>query len=91
MPCRAVLAICEDAARHRYSDDHILRRLRQAAHLPSVPTALRALYGEPARDGTGEAAGQEDEMLAHIEGTGAACNRLAPVLSMLTRASQMTL
>ncbi|MEU0184330.1 helix-turn-helix transcriptional regulator [Streptomyces sp. NPDC006207] len=84
------LAISEDTARHRYTDDYILRRLNQVAHPPSAPTSLRALYQEPPRHGV-EEPGQDDEIPAVVEGSSAAYNQLAPVLSRLARASQLPL
>ncbi|MFD4605363.1 helix-turn-helix domain-containing protein [Streptomyces sp. NPDC058464] len=86
-----VLNVSEDTARHRYTDDYIVRRLRQVGHLPSVPTSLRALYEEPARHVAGGAAGQDDDLPDEAEAAGAAYNRLAPVLSMLARASELPL
>ncbi|MET9730341.1 helix-turn-helix transcriptional regulator [Streptomyces sp. NPDC006458] len=85
------LTISEDTARHRYSDDYIVRRLRQMGQLPSVPTSLRALYEEPARHATERAGDPEDELPEQVESTSAARNRLAPVLSMLARASELPL
>ncbi|MFF8431723.1 helix-turn-helix domain-containing protein [Streptomyces sp. NPDC016566] len=85
------LSVSEDTARHRYTDDYVVRRLRQVGHLPSVPTSLRTLYEEPARHVSGGPSGQDDEIPDDAEAAGAAYNRLAPVLSMLARASELPL
>ncbi|WP_158717548.1 helix-turn-helix domain-containing protein [Streptomyces sp. NRRL WC-3744] len=85
------LSVSEDTARHRYTDDYIVRRLKQVGHLPSVPTSLRALYEEPARHVAGGPADTGEELPDAAEAAGAAYNRLAPVLSMLARASELPL
>ncbi|MGW2426669.1 helix-turn-helix domain-containing protein [Streptomyces sp. NPDC001709] len=85
------LSVSEDTARHRYTDDYIVRRLKQVGHLPSVPASLRALYEEPARHVAGGPAGMGEEIPDEAEAAGAAYNRLAPVLSMLARASELPL
>ncbi|MEW2297077.1 helix-turn-helix transcriptional regulator [Streptomyces sp. NPDC006743] len=85
------LSVSEDTARHRYTDDYIVRRLKQVGHLPSVPTSLRALYEEPARHVAGGPASTGGELPDQVEAAGAAYNRLAPVLSMLARASELPL
>jgi transcriptional regulator with XRE-family HTH domain len=85
------LSVSEDTARHRYTDDYIVRRLRQVGHLPSVPTSLRALYEEPARHVAGGMPDQDYEIPNAAMATSAASNRLAPVLSMLARASELPL
>ncbi|MFF5407840.1 helix-turn-helix domain-containing protein [Streptomyces misionensis] len=85
------LSVSEDTARHRYTDDYIVRRLKQVGHLPSVPTSLRALYEEPARHVAGGPANTGEEIPDEAEAVGAAYNRLAPVLSMLARASELPL
>ncbi|MFF0837630.1 MULTISPECIES: helix-turn-helix domain-containing protein [unclassified Streptomyces] len=85
------LSVSEDTARHRYTDDYIVRRLKQVGHLPSVPTSLRALYEEPARHVAGGPVDKGEEIPDDVEAVGAAYNRLAPVLSMLARASELPL
>ncbi|UXY25070.1 helix-turn-helix domain-containing protein (plasmid) [Streptomyces cynarae] len=85
------LSVSEDTARHRYTDDYIVRRLKQVGHLPSVPTSLRALYEEPARHVAAGPADTGEEIPDEVEAVGAAYNRLAPVLSMLARASELPL
>lgn len=85
------LSVSEDTARHRYTDDYIVRRLKQVGHLPSIPTSLRALYEEPARHVAGGPVDTCEEIPDEVEAVGAAYNRLAPVLSMLARASELPL
>lgn len=85
------LSVSEDTARHRYTDDYIVRRLKQVGHLPSVPTSLRALYEEPAQHIAGGPANAGEEIPDAVQAAGAAYNRLAPVLSMLARASELPL
>jgi transcriptional regulator with XRE-family HTH domain len=85
------LSVSADTARHRYTDNYIVRRLKQVGHLPSVPSSLRALYEEPARHLTSSPADTGEAIPDEIEAAGAAYNRLAPVLSMLARASELPL
>ncbi|MDH2393634.1 helix-turn-helix transcriptional regulator [Streptomyces sp. HNM0663] len=84
------LTISEDTARHRYTDDYVLRRLRQVSRLRAIPKSLSALYSEPSRHY--DAAVPDDGAVpAAAEATGPAYNSLAPVLSMLARASEIPL
>lgn len=81
------LNISEDTARHRYTDAHIQRQLARftrphSAPLPSyTPSTEASRSEEPA----------SDDPSTPREPSGAAFNRLAPVLSMLARASQLPL
>ncbi|MFI2206567.1 hypothetical protein ACH47Z_38650 [Streptomyces sp. NPDC020192] len=59
---RPALSVSEDTAPHRYTDDCIVRRLKQVGHLPSVPASLRALYEEPARHIAGGPADMSEEI-----------------------------
>ncbi|MCQ8772087.1 helix-turn-helix domain-containing protein [Streptomyces telluris] len=80
-----LLDISEDTARHRYTETTILRRLRHHIRLDARQT-LDSLFG------AGEL--PEDPAqppLPRHHNTGAAYNRLAPVLSMLARSSKMSL
>ncbi|MFE0850615.1 helix-turn-helix domain-containing protein [Streptomyces rochei] len=81
------LAVSEDTARHRYTDDYVLRRLRQVSSLRAIPTSLSALYNEPSRHYSAD----DGTIPAEAEATGPAYNNLAPMLSMLARASEIPL
>jgi transcriptional regulator with XRE-family HTH domain len=84
------LAISEDTARHRYTDDYVLRRLREVSRLCSVPASLRALYSEPPTSNS-VAAVDHGGLPSEAEAAGPAFNKLASVLSMLARASELPL
>ncbi|MFD5483648.1 helix-turn-helix domain-containing protein [Streptomyces hawaiiensis] len=84
------LAISEDTARHRYTDDYVLRRLREVSRLCSVPASLRALYSDPPASNS-VAAVDHDGLPVEAEAAGPAFNKLASVLSMLARASELPL
>ncbi|WP_406226989.1 helix-turn-helix domain-containing protein [Streptomyces anthocyanicus] len=100
----SILRISEDTARHRYTDRYVLRRLARFNRSETSPTSLTALFaataggahegagdpgGEPGDAGgdRGEGPGQQT---SPIESSGAAYNRLSPILSMLIRTAQLT-
>lgn len=100
----SILHISEDTARHRYTERYILRRLARFARSGSVPDSLPGLYGttpligtEPplhaaaathcAEVGAGEGPPVES---TSTEPSGAAYNRLSPILSMLIRTAQLS-
>ncbi|MEU5048996.1 helix-turn-helix transcriptional regulator [Streptomyces sp. NPDC021096] len=88
-----LLNVSEDTARHRYTNAYILRRLSQHIHLRSTPSSLGALYGETAPAGESPPPSDlpVDTPLSARTPATPAFNRLAPVLSMLARASKMQL
>ncbi|MEU3901792.1 helix-turn-helix transcriptional regulator [Streptomyces sp. NPDC045251] len=102
----SVLRISEDTARHRYTDRYVLRRLARFNRSETPPTSLTALFSPPvggAADGTGDPGGESgdtpgdrgggkgpDQQTAPVESSGAAYNRLSPILSMLIRTAQLT-
>ncbi|MEU1778750.1 MULTISPECIES: helix-turn-helix domain-containing protein [Streptomyces] len=87
-----LLNISEDTARHRYTDAYILRRLSQHIHMPAAPASLSALYGRPPAPGCpAPPPGSVDTPLSARTPDTPAFNRLAPVLSMLARASKLQL
>ncbi|MEU7135013.1 helix-turn-helix transcriptional regulator [Streptomyces sp. NPDC046261] len=88
-----LLNVSEDTARHRYTNAYILRRLSQHIHLRSTPSSLGALYGETAPPGESPPPSDlpVDTPLSARTPASPAFNRLAPVLSMLARASKMQL
>ncbi|GAA2389110.1 hypothetical protein GCM10010420_10790 [Streptomyces glaucosporus] len=88
-----LLSISEDTARHRYTDAYILRRLGQLIPLRPDPTSLGTLYGQTSRaaEGSTPPTPEEDPPPQPRTPNRAAYNRLAPVLSMLARASQMSI
>ncbi len=84
-----ILRVGEDTARHRYTDRYIQRRLAQLIRPNALP-ALSALYTN-----TPDPGGQETTAPPPTEDppnppAHPAYNRLAPVLSMLARASNLT-
>ncbi|MDX3589103.1 helix-turn-helix domain-containing protein [Streptomyces europaeiscabiei] len=98
------LKISEDTARHRFTERHILRRLSRFARRQHLPASLSELYtprraapssrkstpGPAGTDsGTDATATWETGPPAH-ESSGAAYNRLAPVLSMLVRTAKIS-
>ncbi|AZK97109.1 MULTISPECIES: helix-turn-helix domain-containing protein [Streptomyces] len=94
----AIFKISEDTARHRYTERLILRRLGQFSRRP-LPSSLRELFTTkppvPLHSAEASAAGQTgesalDESIPIREPTGAALNRLAPVLSMLVRTARLS-
>ncbi|GGP93336.1 helix-turn-helix domain-containing protein [Streptomyces melanogenes] len=99
-PIAAILRISEDTARHRYTDAYILRKLARFTRSRIAPPSLNALYADatadeslpPTADKTPEdPAPAEETPTTPRDPSGAAFNRLAPVLSMLARASQLPL
>ncbi|AXK36503.1 XRE family transcriptional regulator [Streptomyces armeniacus] len=88
----ALLSIREDTARHRFTDAHIQRRLRHLSGARTVPPSLGALYaGAPPPAKSSTAGPNEEGPPLPRTPASAAYNRLAPVLSMLARASQLPL
>ncbi|MEW2577684.1 helix-turn-helix domain-containing protein [Streptomyces syringium] len=88
-----LLRISEDTARHRYTDAYILRRLRQHMRMRTEPPSLSALYGQapPAEEPATPPTQPVDTPLPDQTPATPGYNRLAPVLSMLARASKMPL
>jgi transcriptional regulator with XRE-family HTH domain len=100
----SILRISEDTARHRYTDRYVLRRLARFNRSETAPTSLSVLFSAPsgsARDGAGDPGGESgdtagdrgegpDQQTSPIESSGAAYNRLSPILSMLIRTAQLT-
>jgi transcriptional regulator with XRE-family HTH domain len=102
----STLGISEDTARHRYTDRYVLRRLARFNRSETAPTSLAALFSTPAggaHDGSGapgsesgDTAGDRgggegpDQQTSPVESSGAAYNRLSPILSMLIRTAQLT-
>ncbi|WP_344098246.1 helix-turn-helix transcriptional regulator, partial [Streptomyces stramineus] len=91
-----ILGISEDTARHRYTDSYILRRLGELTRLRTAPTSLSAIYAErhavrrkPAPRRGGPPVNAPRPKLPTRPRP--AYNRLAPVLSMLARASKLSL
>lgn len=84
------LTISEDTARHRYTDDYVLRRLRQVSRLRALPASLSALSSGPSRHYS-TSSPNDGTIPAEAEATGPAYNTLAPLLSMLARASEIPL
>lgn len=95
------LGISEDTARHRYTERYILRRLARFNRSDTTLTTLAGLYrspDSPDTPGENESAGESGEagsdspeqQSAPAESTGAAYNRLSPILSMLIRTAQLT-
>ncbi|MCX4632768.1 helix-turn-helix transcriptional regulator [Streptomyces sp. NBC_01443] len=98
-----VLGISQDTARHRYSEDFIKRRLARLTGNPTPALAPRtspksspAASPRPHRTSAARApqtTASPDNQLAPTTTpapSGAAYNRLAPVLSMLVRTSKQT-
>ncbi|MFC8412650.1 helix-turn-helix domain-containing protein [Streptomyces coelicoflavus] len=102
----STLGISEDTARHRYTDRYVLRRLARFNRSETAPTSLAALFSAPVggvHDGAGDAGGESgdtagdrgggegpDQQTSPAESSGAAYNRLSPILSMLIRTAQVT-
>ncbi|WP_328980672.1 helix-turn-helix transcriptional regulator [Streptomyces canus] len=101
-----ILRISEDTARHRYTERYILRRLARFNRSETTLTTLAGLYrstDSPDTTGEGESGAGADtcdpgsdrgdgpeQQSAPIESSGAAYNRLSPILSMLIRSAQLT-
>ncbi|MGW0771784.1 helix-turn-helix domain-containing protein [Streptomyces sp. NPDC002676] len=100
----SALRVSEDTARHRYTDRYILRRLARFNRSEKVLTSVAGLFTAPG-DGTTPALPSSDrgsessdtgdrgdgpEQSTPTESSGAAYNRLAPILSMLIRTAQLT-
>ncbi|WP_330480022.1 helix-turn-helix domain-containing protein [Streptomyces sp. NBC_00724] len=81
------LNISEDTARHRYTDAHIQRQLARFTRPRSAPLPTYT----PNTEASGAEEPASDDPSTPREPSGAAFNRLAPVLSMLARASQLPL
>ncbi|MEU1309086.1 helix-turn-helix domain-containing protein [Streptomyces cinnamoneus] len=89
-----LLNVSEDTARHRYTEAFILRRLSQHIQLRTPSPSLSALYGHapvPEESPPPPPDLPVDTPLSARTPTSPAFNRLAPVLSMLARASNMQL
>ncbi|MDH6522549.1 transcriptional regulator with XRE-family HTH domain [Streptomyces sp. SAI-135] len=100
----SILGISEDTARHRYTERYILRRLARFNRSDTTLTTLAGLYrstdspdtpGEnenaaEAGDAGGDRGDGPEQQSAPVESTGAAYNRLSPILSMLIRTAQLT-
>ncbi|MFE1290849.1 helix-turn-helix domain-containing protein [Streptomyces sp. NPDC058751] len=102
----SALRISEDTARHRYSERYILRCLARFNRTETVLTSLTGLFSsaparscEPAEESAADneqpgaacpPGGDLEQQTAPAESTGAAYNRLAPILSMLIRTAQLT-
>ncbi|MGW8779786.1 helix-turn-helix domain-containing protein [Streptomyces sp. NPDC055796] len=97
-----VLGISQDTARHRYSDDFITRRLARLTGNPtpalaprsspknSPPVSPRPHRTSAARAPQPTAPDNQPPPTTTPTPSGAAYNRLAPVLSMLVRTSKQT-
>lgn len=95
----SILRISEDTARHRYTDRYVLRRIARFNRSETAPTSLAALFtaheqpsdpgGEPDETAGDRGEGAEQQSTP-VESSGAAYNRLAPILSMLIRTAQLT-
>ncbi|MFD5932488.1 helix-turn-helix domain-containing protein [Streptomyces sp. NPDC060333] len=102
-----ILRISEDTARHRYTEDHILRRLNRFMRgRDTTPASLTDMYASTVLAPPPAPAVMADKVTATEAGpaatpetessttprdpSGAAYNRLAPVLSMLVRTSKQT-
>ncbi|MEV8597622.1 helix-turn-helix transcriptional regulator [Streptomyces sp. NPDC052012] len=101
----SILRISEDTARHRYTDRYILRRLARFNRSQTALTTLAGLFGTAATgpqdtsagsDGSSEAGDAGDrgegpeQQSVPDDASGAAYNRLSPILSMLVRTAQLT-
>ncbi|MFI6881123.1 helix-turn-helix domain-containing protein [Streptomyces sp. NPDC050400] len=86
-----VLTISEDSARHRYTDDYIVRRLSQVARLRDIAAGLNELHGQSDTTDTHDPDGDDSEPGPPQRPASPAFNRLAPVLSMLARTSKLSL
>ncbi|MFI9297550.1 helix-turn-helix domain-containing protein [Streptomyces gardneri] len=103
----SILQISEDTSRRRFTDRYILRRVARFTRSAGMPDSVVGLYsaqppigpeGSPPAPVTAEssrspAAGTDEpsEPAQGAEPSGAAYNRLAPILSMLIRTSQLSI
>ncbi|GAA2462897.1 helix-turn-helix domain-containing protein [Streptomyces lavendulocolor] len=101
-----ILRVSEDTARHRYTERYILRRLARFTRPGSIPGSFTELFGtapttppdHPTEQGGTPEAGTPartddppaDDITTISEPSGVAYNRLAPILSMLVRTSQLS-
>ncbi|MFC8433381.1 helix-turn-helix domain-containing protein [Streptomyces sp. NPDC057253] len=99
-----ILRISEDTVRHRYTERYILRRLARFNRSETMLTTLAGLPGSTASPDTpadsetaaetGDAGSDRgdspEQQSAPIASSGAAYNRLSPILSMLIRTAQLT-
>jgi transcriptional regulator with XRE-family HTH domain len=87
-----LLSISEDSARHRFTNAYIARRLGQMTRSQSfAPGSLDALYTQHQSTSADEDTDADLEDGPPPGSSQAAYNRLAPVLSMLARASNLPL
>ncbi|WP_371103196.1 helix-turn-helix domain-containing protein, partial [Streptomyces sp. PU_AKi4] len=102
----SILGISEDTARHRYTDRYVLRRLARFNRSETALTSLARLFASPTAsphdsppagdtgsesgDAGGDRGDGSEQQTAPIESSGAAYNRLSPILSMLIRTAQLT-
>ncbi|WP_158786569.1 helix-turn-helix domain-containing protein [Streptomyces sp. NRRL F-5065] len=102
----SILHVSEDTARHRYTDRYVLRRLARFNRSEMAPASLAGLFATPAGgareaptssdtggesgESTGDRGDGPDQQSAPVESSGAAYNRIAPILSMLIRTAQLT-
>ncbi|MEU5225325.1 helix-turn-helix transcriptional regulator [Streptomyces toyocaensis] len=102
----SVLGISEDTARHRYTERYILRRLARFNRSETTLTSLARLFASPTAsphdpppagdtgsesgDTGGDRGDGPEQQTAPTESSGAAYNRLSPILSMLIRTAQLT-
>ncbi|MEW1699418.1 MULTISPECIES: helix-turn-helix transcriptional regulator [unclassified Streptomyces] len=92
--------ISEDTARHRFTDRNVMRRLSHftRGRTPgSMGTLFSSVAAERAEDGgdassvfPDDASPPSDKVTDPAAATGAAYNRLAPILSMLIRSAKLT-
>ncbi|MGV9351247.1 helix-turn-helix domain-containing protein [Streptomyces spiralis] len=92
----SILRISEDTARHRYTERYILRRLARFNRSETTLSSLAGLFGSSAArpaetpDDPADTGTDGSEQSAPTEASGAAINRLSPILSMLIRTAQLT-
>ncbi|MER7978307.1 helix-turn-helix transcriptional regulator [Streptomyces sp. NPDC095817] len=100
----STLRISEDTARHRYTERFILRRLARFNRTETALTTLSGLFsssiasraGDPAEESAGDSdtpgapVAEPEQQTTPAESSGAAYNRLSPILSMLIRTAQLT-
>ncbi|MGW0121715.1 helix-turn-helix domain-containing protein [Streptomyces sp. NPDC003327] len=99
-----LLGFSEETTRHRYTERYILRRVARFARSSQLPGTLTGLFASPSAtasvDGSAPPGSPEPASTAATgddiaeppqgESSGAAYNRLAPILSMLVRTSKLS-